>query len=253
MVIFLSREGIELSKTTVHKYMNRDLQLYCIPAKKRPPYVKGRKHETFPNLLKQNFKESCKNKTWCTDFTYIKGWDGNFRYKISILDLFDRSIVASRTSKMMTSQLAKETLNSALISQDKHPKGLVLHSDQGSQFASDDFTNFCKDKQITQSMSKAGCPYDNAVMERFFRTMKFELIRRYEFKNDKQLESAISEYVFGWYNQERPHASNGYKTPNEIRNKQIYLYTSVTKMLDHYKLSKEEKQALFYISILAMI
>lgn len=67
-------------------------------------------------------------------------------------------------------------------------------------------------------MSKAGCPYDNAVMERFFRTMKFELISRFQFNSDKQLETAISEYVFGWYNQVRPHAANGYKTPNEIRN-----------------------------------
>lgn len=67
-------------------------------------------------------------------------------------------------------------------------------------------------------MSKAGCPYDNAVMERFFRTMKFELINRFEFNSDKQLETAISEYAFGWHNQIRPHASSGYKTPSEIRN-----------------------------------
>lgn len=67
-------------------------------------------------------------------------------------------------------------------------------------------------------MSRAGCPYDNAVMEQFFRTMKFELINRFQFKSDKQLETAISEYIFEWYNQVRPHASNGYKTQNEIRN-----------------------------------
>ena len=159
-----------------------------------------------------------KNTVWCADFTYIEGWDGKFRYNCSILDLSDRSIIATKTSRMMTSALAKETLETALLSQKERPKGLILHSDQGSRFASYDFTEYCLKNNIKQSMSKAGCPYDNAVMERFFRTMKFELINRFRFNNDKQLETAISEYVFGWYNQVRPHASNGYKTPNEIRN-----------------------------------
>jgi len=218
MVIFLHREAIHLSKTTLHKYMNKELQLYCIPAKKRPRYVEGSKHEVYPNLLKQNFKTEGKNEVWCTDFTYIKGWDGKFRYNCSILDLFDRSIVATKTSRMMSSQLAKETLTAALSSQQKKPNKLILHSDQGSQFASYDFTEFCLYHEIRQSMSKAGCPYDNAVMERFFRTMKFELIHRYQFTSDKQLETAISEYVFNWYNKLRPHASNGYKTPFEMRN-----------------------------------
>lgn len=218
MVIFLARDDIKLSKTTVHKYMNKELQLYCIPAKKRPRYVEGTKHEIFPNHLSQDFDIEEKNTVWCTDFTYIKGWDGKFQYNCSILDLSDRSIVATKTSRMMTSELAKETLETALSSQKKRPKGLILHSEQGSQFASYDFTEYCLKNNIKQSMSKAGCPYDNAVMERFFRTMKFELINRFQFDNDKQLETAISEYVFGWYNQVRPHASNGYKTPNEIRN-----------------------------------
>lgn len=218
MVIFLTRDGIRGSKTTIHKYMNKELQLYCIPAKKRPKYFDGKKHELFPNLLLQNFNVEEKNTVWCTDFTYIKGWDGKFQYNCSILDLSDRSIVATKISRMMTSDLAKETLETALLSQKERPKGLILRSDQGSQFASYNFTEYCLKNEITQSMSKAGCPYDNAVMERYFRTMKFELINRFEFSNDKQLETAISEYVFGWYNQIRPRASNGYKTPNEIRN-----------------------------------
>lgn len=218
MAIFLARDGILLSKTTVHKVMNKELKLYCIAAKKKPRYIEGTKHETFPNLLSQNFRIEQKNRVWCTDFTYIRSWDGKFQYNCSILDLSDRSIVATKTSRMMTSKLAIETLETAMSSQKKRPKGLILHSDQGSQFASYDFTQYCLENEITQSMSKAGCPYDNAVMERFFRTLKFELIHRFHFKSDKQLETAISEYVFGWYNQIRPHSSNGYKTPLEVRN-----------------------------------
>lgn len=110
MGIFLGREGINLSKTTVHKNMNKELQFYCIPAKKRPRYIEGKKHKLFPNHLSQRFKIEEKNKVWCTDFTYIKSWDGQFQYNCSILDLLDRSIVATKTSRMMTSNSLRKHL-----------------------------------------------------------------------------------------------------------------------------------------------
>lgn len=75
---------------------------------------------------------------------------------------------------MTTRELAKETLETALSAQKERPKGLILPSDQGSQLASYDFTEYCLQNEGTQSMNKAGGPYDNALMERFFRTMKFE-------------------------------------------------------------------------------
>ena len=86
--------------------------------------------------------------------------NGKFRYNCSIIDLFDRSAIASTNGDHINSQLAIDTLQKAL-DQEKHPH-IILHSDQGSQFASREFVNFCKDQKITQSMSKAGCPYDNA-------------------------------------------------------------------------------------------
>ena len=117
MVIFLARDDIKLSKTTVRKFMNKELKLYCIPAKKRPHYVEGTKHEVFPNYVSQNFYVEEKNKVWCTDFTYIKGWDGKFQYNCSILDLYDRSVVATKTRRTITSEIAKETLEMALLAQ----------------------------------------------------------------------------------------------------------------------------------------
>src|SRR5690554_7714962 len=129
MVIFLAREGINLSKTTVHKYMNKELQLYCIPAKKRPRYIEGTNRKLFTNHLSLRFKSEEKNKAWCTDFTYIKSWDGKFQYNCSILDLSDQSIVATKTGRTMTSGLAKETLETALSSQKERPKDLILHRD----------------------------------------------------------------------------------------------------------------------------
>ena len=80
-----------------------------------------------------------------------------------------------------------------------------------------EFTRFCLENRIIQSMSRAGCPYDNAPMERFYNTMKSELVYQYHFRNDEELDSAIYEFSYGWYNMVRPHSFNGYLTPYEAR------------------------------------
>lgn len=94
---------------------------------------------------------------------------------------------------------------------------LILHSDQGSQFASRDFINYCVENDIIQSMSRAGNPYDNAPMERFYNTMKTEFVYQYTFETDEDLNQGIYEYIFDWYNHRRPHTYNGGLTPSEAR------------------------------------
>ena len=167
MKVFLSRYGIHLSKTTVHKYMNKALNLVAVIMRKKSGYTSGKKHKIFDNILNQNFTASEKNKVWCTDFTYMRVSGGKFRYNCTIIDLYDRSVVASVNSKHINTDLAIETLTMAL-KQEHKPKGIILHSDQGVQFTSWDFVMFCKRHGIIQSMSKAGCPYDNAPMEARF-------------------------------------------------------------------------------------
>ena len=110
-------------------------------------------------------------------------------------------------SSLLNSELAINTLKRALATH-KIPKGLILHSDQGCQFTSKDFTEFCKLNHIQQSMSRAACPYDNAPMERFFNTLKNEFTYHHRFKSAKELDAGIIEYVFRWYNRERPHTHN---------------------------------------------
>ena len=92
--------------------------------------------------------------------------NGKFRYNCSIIELFDRAAVASVNDNYINTELAIKTLNIAL-EKGNQAKGLILHGDQGVQFASWEFVMFCKEHDVTQSMSKAGCPYDNAPMERF--------------------------------------------------------------------------------------
>jgi len=211
----LRLQGVAVSDNTVYSYMS-EMGLKAIIMRKKPDYVHGTKHHIYENLLKQDFSASAPNKKWCTDFTYLQLSDGRKRYNCSIIDLYDRSIVATLNGKSITAKLAVNTMemaiNKTIITDD-----LILHSDQGSQFASNEFSDYCKGKNIIQSMSKAGCPYDNAPIERFYNTYKNELINQYIFKDDQALNNATEEFVYAWYNQCRPHSYNGGLTPNMIR------------------------------------
>lgn len=131
--------------------------------------------------------------------------------------MHDRSVIASTTDRNITSDLAIRTLKKALDSKAKIQGELILHSDQGVQFTSKAFTEFCKENNITQSMSKAGYPYDNAPMERYINTLKNECINLYEFKTEEALYKAVSDFAYVEYNYVRPHSYNNYATPHEAR------------------------------------
>ena len=130
---------------------------------------------------------------------------------------YDRSVVASLTDRHMTSDLALRTLGKALSGQCQKIKGLILHSDQGSPYTSKAFTDFCEEHDLTQSMSKAGYPYDNAPMERYFNTLKNEEIYLHEYRDEESLYRAVEHFAYTTYNHVRPHSYNGYRTPFEAR------------------------------------
>ena len=143
--------------------------------------------------------------------------DGSVRYNCSVIDLHDRSVVSSITDRNITTDLAIRTVKKALEAQTSVSKNLILHSDQGSQFTSKEFTEFCESAGITQSMSKAGYPYDNAPMERYFNTLKNEWIYLHDYLAEDDLYASVEEFAYVWYNHVRPHSYNGYKTPFEAR------------------------------------
>ena len=152
-----------------------------------------------------------------SDFTYLFLENHKVRYNCTIIDLHDRSVVASITERHITSDLAIRTLQKALESQPAMKGELILHSDQGSQFTSKAFVEFCESVHVTQSMSKAGYPYDNAPMERYFNTLKSELIYLYEYDTEEALYQAVEEFAYVEYNHVRPHSFNGYLTPYQAR------------------------------------
>lgn len=215
--IYLERRGYRYSATTIHKYMNTELGLRSIIRRRKPGTKCGKPHKVFENKLKQDFTAEKPNQKWCTDFTYLFLKNGEVRYNCTIIDLHDRSVVASITDRHITSDLAIRTLQKALDSQPALRDGLILHSDQGTQYTSKAFVAFCESVHVTQSMSKAGYPYDNAPMERYFNTLKNECTNLHEYKTEGQLYQAVADFAYVTYNHVRPHSYNGYKTPFEAR------------------------------------
>ena len=217
MRIYLQRSDIYLSEVTVHKYM-KELNLKSTIIPQKTTYKKGESYKRFKNHLNRNFYADSPNQKWCTDFTCIFMKDGSKRYNCSIMDLYDKFIVATKNGPHLDANLAIETLKLAL-ELTEHPKELLLHSDQGSPYTSQAFTEYCEQNNITQSMSKAGCPYDNSPMERFYATFKSEFIQKQKFSTDEELNTKTYDYVYHYYNRIRPHSSNAYLTPFEKRNR----------------------------------
>lgn len=149
----------------------------------------------FDNLLQQDFTATKVNQKWCTDFTYLLLTDGGFRYNCSVLDLHDRSILASITDKNITSDHGIRTVQKTHASQSKISADLILNSDQGSQYTPKSFTQFCQSVGITQSMSKAGYPYDNAPMKRYYNTLKNEQIHLHDYHTEDEWKVAVENFA----------------------------------------------------------
>lgn len=185
---------IETESAKEIRRLNQHLNLTAVIMCKNPKYKSCKKHKIFDNLLNQNFTVDEKNKVWCTDFTYMRQPNGKFRYNCTIIELYDRAAVASVNINYINTDLAIETLKRAL--EQEHPGiGLILHSDQGVQFTSWEFVAFCRDNNITQSSSKAGYPYDNAPMERFYNTFKNCFYYRYCFDSVEMLDEMTKKYI----------------------------------------------------------
>ncbi len=145
--------------------------------------------------------------------TYIHTNEG-WLYLSIFLDLFTRKAVGHAMSETMTADLVIESLDMGLKRQGIATAAeLVVHSDRGSQYASEDYHDKLDAHKIKASMSRKGNCYDNAFVETFFRTLKVELIYRSKFKTRKEAKAAIFEFIEVWYNRQRIHSSLGYQTP----------------------------------------
>jgi putative transposase len=170
-----------------------------------------------PNLLKREFNVAKPDSYWVGDITYIptkQGW----LYLATVIDLYSRKIVGWSMASHMRAELVNNALAMALWKR-KPPKGLVWHTDRGSQYASESHRNILKDHGITQSMSRQGDCWDNAVAESFFHTLKTELTNHCNFNNQDEARNVIFEYIEVFYNRIRIHSANEYLAPVEFEQK----------------------------------
>ena len=164
------------------------------------------------NILSRRFSPTRPNMAWLSDITAIQTDSGKF-YLCVVLDLFARKVVAARLSETEDTSLISHTFQDAYYSR-KPPKGLVFHSDQGGQYRSQEFRNLLLGHKVRQSFSAPGIPFDNAPMESFFASLKVEEIYRFRYAGIKDLTASLRDYI-SFYNNKRPHTSNGGRTPAE--------------------------------------
>ena len=163
------------------------------------------------NLLKQQFTADTPNQRWVSDITYVSTAEG-WLYLAVVLDLYSRAIIGWAMDKRMTRQLVMDALLMALWRRGQ-VRGLLLHSDRGSQYASDDYQKALKSNGIICSMSGKGNCYDNATMESFFGTLKQELVHHEYYATREQAKASIFEYIEVFYNQQRRHSAIQYQAP----------------------------------------
>ena len=172
-----------------------------------------------PNLLERRFNVNAPDELWVGDITYIHT-DSGWLYLATVIDLYSRKVVGWSMANHMKAKLVNDALTMAIWKR-KPKKGLIWHSDRGSQYASDSHRNILKDHGIIQSMSRKGDCWDNAVAESFFKTLKSELTNHYKFKNQQEAKRIIFEYIEVFYNRIRIHSANNYLAPAEFERREL--------------------------------
>ena len=185
------------------------------------------------NVLNRQFDVGEPNRAWVSDITYIRTAQG-WLYLAVVLDLYSRRVVGWSMAPTMPAGLVISAL--ALALQQRQPvAGLVLHSDRGSQYASDEYQALLRRHHVICSMSRKGNCWDNSVMERFFLNLKMERVWQRQYANHDEARCDINQYIVGFYNAVRLHSTLGYLSPSAYEAKlTVKNLSACPKQLDHY-------------------
>ena len=203
----LKEKGVRVSQEMVLRLM-RDLGLVSIRQGAKGQYDKEK--NPYKNYLKQQFSVSRPNEVWVSDVTYYR-LNGKDYYLCAVLDLYARRIIGYKIGFSNSTQLVRSTFQAAY--KDRNPQlPLTLHTDRGSNYRSKTFCSLLRSLGVIQSFSNAHTPYDNSVMESFFSNLKREELYRTKYRSEREFRTAVDQYMV-FYNEQRPHAKNKYKTP----------------------------------------
>ena len=211
VAMWLERRGVHHNPKTILRVMNKYSLLSVVRRRRYCNYSQAL--HRYDNLLNRDFHADRPNQKWVTDISYIKTSQG-FLYLSVIRDLYDRSIVAYKTSTVQNINLVLNTIKAAK-KKEKVTAELQLHSDQGFQYTSQPYFNLTKAYHITPSMSRRGNPYDNALAENFFSILKTECIYRTKIKTFSEARQLIDDYIY-FYNHQRIQLKTKL-TPLELR------------------------------------
>ncbi|WP_233405840.1 IS3 family transposase [Enterobacter roggenkampii] len=204
----------EIGETYGKNRVGRIMQLNRIKAVrgyKAPRRIAGRPSVVAPNRVQRQFTIVRANQVWVTDITYIRTWQG-WLYLAVVIDLFARNVVGWSMKPTLSRELALDTLMMAVWR--RKPDGeVIVHSDQGSQYGSDDWQRFCRANNLVPSMSRRGNCWDNAVAESFFSSLKKERIRKRIYKTRDLARADIFDYIEVFYNRARRHSHLGGVSP----------------------------------------
>lgn len=181
--------------------------------RRRPGLQVGKPSVVAPNRLDRKFNVAIPDRHWVTDITYLRTHEG-WLYLAVVIDLFSRQVVGWAMHGHMATDLVLQALTMAVWRRRPLP-GLMLHSDQGSQFTSSDWQTFLKSHNIECSMSRRGNCHDNAVAESFFQLLKRERVRRKIYSTREQARSDVFDYIELFFNAKRRHGANGGIAPVE--------------------------------------
>lgn len=203
-------EGLSCGLHRVERLM-RENGLRARPRRRGLPKDTGERAAVAENLLDRSFEAAAPNRKWIADFTYIwtaEGW----LYVAAVIDLFSRRVVGWAMRAEMTAQLVTDALLMAIWRRGK-PDSLLHHSDQGSQYTSEQFQKLMADHGITCSMSRSGNVWDNAAMESFFSSLKTERTARKVYRTRDEARADGFDYIERFYNPQRRHSTLGYLSP----------------------------------------
>lgn len=211
----LRRIGIRTSRKRVARLMKAQ-NLRSVRARKRRVSLTRAGQHTYiaPNRLHQNFKARARNTRWVTDTTYIPTRDG-WLYLVSVMDLCDRQIVGWAMGAQHDAALATSALDMALKRR-RPPKGLIVHSDRGSEFANARFYQLATASGAILSMSGTGNCFDNAAAESFFATVKLEAVQGQVYASHQHARQHLFDYIEVFYNRQRLHSSLNFQCPAEF-------------------------------------
>jgi transposase InsO family protein len=217
LVTALANSGLQIGRYKVRRLMR---QASLKPVWKRKfVHTTDSKHAlpVAPNLLARQFNPTAPNLAYASDITYIRTGAG-WLYLAVVLDLFSRKVVGWAMAPSMPAELVCDALRMA-IQQRRPAAGLIVHSDRGSQYASEQYQALLADNGYVCSMSRKGNCWDNAVAERFFLNLKMERVWQRAYANHAEAKMDVANYIVGFYNCERLHSVLGNLPPSVYERK----------------------------------